>query len=97
MSDPATQPAGALLTSFADDVELTLDRCGVEVVTAVVGEAFRAGHHAAVGTEPCTALDLDGTVAIAVGVGLRDRATGTMRRLPKARFFRFEGDETTDR
>ncbi|CAA9445936.1 MAG: hypothetical protein AVDCRST_MAG66-4605 [uncultured Pseudonocardia sp.] len=96
-ADPEAAQAAALLASFADDVELALDRCGVEVVAAVVGEPFRAGGHAAVGTEACTESRLDGTVAVPVGAGLRDRATGRMRRLPKARFFRFEGGTTDDR
>ncbi len=80
--------AGELLTGFAEDVALALDRCGVEVVPAVPGEAFEAGRHAVGGLAPCADPELHNTVAVPLTAGLRDRETGRVRRPAKAIFHR---------
>jgi molecular chaperone GrpE len=44
LSDAAPDPAGArLLRRFAEDVELILDRCGFEPVTAAAGDRLMVG------------------------------------------------------
>ncbi|MFD0203676.1 MULTISPECIES: hypothetical protein [Saccharothrix] len=90
----ARHQAGDLLTGFADDVVLTLDRCGVEVVPAVPGEAFESGRHAVGGLQPCEDPTLHNTVAVPLTAGLRDRETGRMRRPAKAIFYR--ADQTPE-
>ncbi|GHH57332.1 hypothetical protein [Lentzea cavernae] len=82
------QASGELFASFADDVVLALDRCGIEVLTARRGEAFTSGLHAAGSVEDCADPALHNTVAVPLLAGLRDRDTGRMRRLVKATFYR---------
>ncbi|MBB5959592.1 molecular chaperone GrpE (heat shock protein) [Saccharothrix tamanrassetensis] len=83
-----------LFASFADDVALTLDRCGVEVVDAVPGEPFEAGRHSVGGTVPCAEAEHHNTVVSPLAAGLRDRETGRMRRLTRATFYRAEPTPT---
>jgi hypothetical protein len=80
--------AGDLLTGFAEDVVLALDRCGVEVVPAVPGEPFETGRHAVGGVQPCADPEAHNTVAVPLTAGLRDRETGRVRRPAKAIFHR---------
>jgi hypothetical protein len=79
-----------LFTSFAEDVELALDRCGMEVFTAEPREEFSASCHHVAGFEPCDDPSLHNTVAGVVAKGLRERETGRIRRAVKARFHRYE-------
>jgi molecular chaperone GrpE len=84
----AEQSSSELFASFADDVVLALDRCGIEVVTARRGEAFTSGLHAVGSVEECSDPALHNTVAVPLLAGLRDRETGRIRRLAKATFYR---------
>ncbi len=89
LADPAKRNLGDLLASYAEDVEMILDRCDIEIVTAVRGEPFEVGLHTAVEVVACDDPKLDNTVAEVVTAGLRDRETGHLRRPAKARFFTF--------
>lgn len=83
-ADPPDEPSGSppghlpadraadLLRSFADSLELTLDRCGVSPVRAVVGEAFDPRRHRATQVRPTDDPALDGTVAAALEDGYHD-------------------------
>ena len=79
------QPA-AMLRSFASDVELILDRCGVEVFSAEPGAPYQRGQHRPVGIVVTEEPARHNTIASIVGVGLRDRM-GNVRRPVPARFF----------
>jgi molecular chaperone GrpE len=86
--DPA---APDLLWRFAEDVELILDRCGFEPVTAVAGDRLTVGEHAVSSVADTADQGLDGTVAQVIASGMRDRATGRVRRPLKAQVYRFTG------
>jgi len=94
--DPAQAGIGDLFASFADDVGQMLDRCGVAVITAVPGELFQAGLHAAIEIVPCADPTLHNTVLTTVSAGLREHETGRMRRLVKARFYQSVRAPDTD-
>jgi molecular chaperone GrpE (heat shock protein) len=84
------QPAHAeLLRSFADEVELALDRCGVEVLTAEPGAHHSVSEHRVVAVLPTDARERHNTIAEVVGMGFRDRDSGRVRRPLLARFHRF--------
>lgn len=83
--DPAI---AKLILSFAEDVELVLDRCGFEPVTAAAGDPFVVGEHAVVAVDSTDDLSLNNTVARVVATGLRDKATGQVRRPLKVRVHR---------
>ena len=76
---------------FAEDVELILDRCGFEPVTAAPGDRLMVGEHAVSSVADTTDQGLDGTVAQVIATGLRDRATGKVRRPHRAQVYRFAG------
>ena len=80
---------GRLLRSFADDVELILDRCGIETFSAQPGDAFEGGRHRAVGVVPCADEAQHNTVAEVVAAGFYERDTSQVRRPLQARFHRF--------
>ena len=84
-------PDPALLRRFAEDVELILDRCGFEPVTAAAGDPLLVGEHAVSSVADTTDQGLDGTVAQVIATGMRDRATGRVRRPLKAQIYRFAG------
>jgi molecular chaperone GrpE len=87
-------PATAkLMMSFAEDVELILDRCGFEPVAAAAGDPFVISEHAAVAVAATDDQKLDNTVARVVASGLRDKATGVVRRPLKARVYRTSGSK----
>jgi molecular chaperone GrpE len=90
LSGAAPDPA-ALLRRFAEDVELIVDRCGFEPVTAVAGDPLVVGEHAVSSVAATTDQGLDGTVAQVIATGMRDRATGKVRRPLKAQVYRFSG------
>jgi len=85
VADPAT---AKLMMSFAEDAELILDRCGFEPVRATAGDLFIVGEHAAVAVDSTDDESLNNTVARVVATGLRDKATGVVRRPLKARVYR---------
>lgn len=92
LSGAAPDPAGpSLLAHFAEDVELILDRCGFEPVTAAAGDRLMVGEHAVSSVVDTTDQGLDGTVVQVIATGLRDRATGKIRRPLKAQVYRFAG------
>jgi len=85
VADPAI---AKLMMSFAEDAELILDRCGFEPVRATAGDLFIVGEHAAVAVDITDDESLNNTVARVVATGLRDKATGLVRRPLKARVYR---------
>jgi molecular chaperone GrpE len=85
VADPAT---AKLMMSFAEDAELILDRCGFEPVRATAGDVFIVGAHDAVAVDITDDESLNNTVARVVATGLRDKATGVVRRPLKARVYR---------
>lgn len=92
LSSAAPEPvAPDLLRRFAEDVELILDRCGFEPVTAAAGDPLVVGEHAVSSVADTTDQGLDGTVARVIAIGLRDRVTGRVRRPLKAQVYRFAG------
>ena len=78
--------AGPVLHSFADDVALILDRCGLEVFTAEPGEVFQPDRHRPLSVVPSDDETLHNTVAEAVAAGFTERETGRVRRPAQARF-----------
>jgi molecular chaperone GrpE len=98
LSRAAPDPAAPDLRRFAEDVELILDRCGFEPVTATAGDPLVIGEHAVSSVADTADQGLDGTVAQVIAIGMRDRATGRVRRPLKAQVYRFAGQpEPTDR
>jgi hypothetical protein len=85
-ADPQT---GRILASYADEVELAVERCGYQLFPAVPGEAYQSGRHAPVGTVTTADQALDDTVADSVSAGLVEIETGTVRRPARARFHRY--------
>lgn len=89
LSGTGPDPAIAkLMMGFAEDVELVLDRCGFEPVTAAAGDPFMVGEHAVVAVDDTDDESLNNTVARVVATGLRDKATGQVRRPLKVRVHR---------
>jgi molecular chaperone GrpE len=90
LSRQAGRPGGemALFASFADDVLLALERCGVDPFTADLGDTYTVGLHVVAGFVDCDDPFRHNTVAEVVVVGLRDRETGVVRRPLRARFHR---------
>lgn len=77
-----------VFSSFADDVLLLLERCGIDAFSADLGETYTVGLHVAAGFVDCDDPVKHNTVAEVVLVGLRDRETGVIRRPLRARFHR---------
>jgi molecular chaperone GrpE len=77
-----------LMESYADDVELILDRCGLEQFTAAAGEPFRRGDHVVAGTVEVPDPAQRDRIAEVIAVGFRDRATGQIKRPLRAKFYR---------
>jgi hypothetical protein len=89
LAGPEAVPAVAkLMMSLAEDVELILDRCGFEPVAATAGDPFVVGEHAAAAVDITDDESLNNTVARVVATGLRDKATGLVKRPLKARVYR---------
>jgi molecular chaperone GrpE (heat shock protein) len=88
----ADSAAGAdlanLLDTYAEEVELILDRCGLELFTAAPGDPFKAGEHEAVATVESPEDDQNNTIAAVTAVGFRQRATGQVKRPVRAKFYR---------
>jgi molecular chaperone GrpE (heat shock protein) len=64
--------AAALLRSYAQSVEMALERAGVLPVTPEIGAAFDARQHRASGVVPAAGPAADATVAEVVRDGYRD-------------------------
>ena len=84
-------PPPGFLRRFAEDVELILDRCGFEPVTATAGDLLVVGEHAVSSVIDTADQGQDGTVAQVIATGMRDLATGRVRRPLKAQVYRFSG------
>ncbi|MDN3353868.1 nucleotide exchange factor GrpE [Actinomadura sp. DC4] len=86
----ADAPGGPLFRSFADDVALILDRCGIEVFTADPGDPFQHDRHRPLAVVPCDDESRHNTVAEVIAAGFAERDTGRIRRPLQARFHQFE-------
>jgi len=78
-----------LLWSFADDVVMILDRCGVEAYTAEPGDPFDRDRHRPVGVVTSPDETRNNTVAGMTAVGFADRASGRVRRPLQAQFYQY--------
>jgi molecular chaperone GrpE (heat shock protein) len=87
--DPAGRAAGQLFASYADDVALALDRCGVEIAEAKAGDVFDPGHHAAASVVDTADPAAHNTLAEVLSVGIRDRDSGRLRRPARVRVCRY--------
>ena len=86
------QPAGALLASFADDVALALDRCGVEVVQVDPDSPFDPQQHIVVSIVDTEDASRDAKLAQVLGAAMRDRASGRIRRPARVRVYRHQAE-----
>lgn len=93
---PTAGAAGALLGSFATDVELILDRCGVEPFSTSPGDPYRPGEHEPLGTVPTADADRHNTLVEVLAVGFRERDSGRVRRPVQARFHRYQEPPAAD-
>jgi molecular chaperone GrpE (heat shock protein) len=80
---------GQLMRSFAEDVALILDRCGIEVFSAEPGEPFQPERHRPLAVVPCEDQARHNTVAEVLAAGFAERASGRVRRPVQARFHRY--------
>jgi molecular chaperone GrpE len=85
----AGRMSSELMRSFAGDVELILDRCGIESFTADPGDPYRTGEHHAISVLQTGDPEREGTLAEVVAVGFREREQGRVRRPLQARFYRY--------
>jgi len=76
-----------LIASYAEDVELILDRCGLEPFTATPGESFRLGEHSVVATIETTTQGCENTIAEVTAIGFRERVSGQVKRPVRAKFY----------
>jgi len=86
----ADEIAAGLVGSFAGDVEVILDRCGLELFTAEPGDPYRPGEHRPVAVVATGDRDRDGTIAEVVSPGFRERDGGRVRRPVQVRVHRHE-------
>jgi molecular chaperone GrpE len=77
-----------LIEGYAQDVELILDRCGLEPFTATAGEPFRRGEHSVVATVETVERDRENTIAEVTAMGFRERVSGRVKRPVRAKFYR---------
>lgn len=80
---------GRLLWSFADDVAMILDRCGIEAYSADEGDPFDRDRHRPVGVVASPEESRNNTVAEVTAVGFADRASGRVRRPVQAQFYQY--------
>lgn len=80
---------GQLMRSFADDVALILDRCGVEVFSAEPGDPFEPDRHRPLAVVACDDEARHNTVAEVLAAGFAERESGRVRRPVQARFHRY--------
>ncbi|MDQ6920230.1 MAG: nucleotide exchange factor GrpE [Candidatus Dormibacteraeota bacterium] len=83
--------SGTLIRSFASDVELILDRCGLEAFSTEPGQPYLSGEHSPLSVVPTDKPERDNTVAEVVSVGFRDRESGKVRHPLQARVYRYQG------
>lgn len=88
--------SSAMLDSFVIDVEMILDRCGVERFVADVGDPYQPGDHKPLAVVLTDDPERDKTVAEVAAVGFRDRETGRVRRPVHARFFQLREPRQPD-
>ena len=69
-----------LMESYADDVELILDLCGLEPFSATVGESFRRGDNVVAGTVEASDPAQRDQIAEVIAAGFRDRPSRPQRR-----------------
>jgi molecular chaperone GrpE (heat shock protein) len=67
-----------LLESFALDVELALERCGIAPVRPEAGERFSGREHRAVKVVEAAGAEEDGTIVDVLADGYQDVATGRL-------------------
>ena len=79
----------AMMASFADDVELILNRCGLEQFGAQPGDPYCPGEHKPLAVVPTDDPRKDRTVAEVIAPGFREHDTGRARRPLQARFFQY--------
>jgi molecular chaperone GrpE len=77
-----------LMNSYAEDVELILDRCGLEPFTATEGEPFKLSEHSIAETVETAERDRENTIAEVIAIGFRQRVTGQVKRPVRAKFYR---------
>lgn len=78
-----------LLWSFADDVAMILDRCGVESYSAEPGDPFDRERQRPVGVVASPDESRNNTVAEVTAVGFADRESGRVRRPLHAQFYQY--------
>jgi molecular chaperone GrpE (heat shock protein) len=89
--------AARLMSSYADDVALAVERCGYELFPAVPGEPFTTGRHTPSGSAVPTAdPNRESTIAEPLSAGLLEIETGRVRRPARARVYRYEPPATSD-
>ena len=92
------EQARTLLESFALDVELALERCGVTLLPVETGEPFSGERHQAVRVEATDDASLDGAVAGVAEDGYQDVGSGKIVAPAKVVVNRFSEreEENTD-
>jgi molecular chaperone GrpE len=80
---------GQLMRSFADDIALILDRCGIELFWAEPGDPFQPDRHRPLAVVACDDGARHNTVAEVLAAGFAERETGRVRRPVQARFHRY--------
>ncbi len=83
---------GRLLRSFAEDVLQILDRCGIDVFSAELGDPFERDRHRALAVVACHEESRHNTVAEVVAAGFVERDTGRIRRPVQALFHQYSPD-----
>jgi molecular chaperone GrpE (heat shock protein) len=78
-----------LIWSFADDIEMILDRCGIETFSAAPGDPFDRDRHRPLEVVTCADESRHNTVAEVTAAGFADRETGRVRRPVQARFYQY--------
>ncbi len=79
---------GDLLGSLADDVELALERCGLDALRPGTGAPFQKDLHASSGSVPTDDPAAHNTIAEVTQTGFVDRGTSRARRPAKAKIYR---------
>jgi molecular chaperone GrpE len=78
-----------LLWSFADDVVMILDRCGIDSYSAEPGDPFDRDRHRPLGVVPHSDESRHNTVAEVMTAGFAERETGRIRRPVQAKFYQY--------
>nr|WP_062331955.1 nucleotide exchange factor GrpE [Herbidospora sakaeratensis] len=86
----ADEPAGPNFAGFADETEIILDRCGMEVFVPRPGDPFEPNRQTPVTVVPTGDPALHNTVERVLSTGFTERETGRIRRTARVRVWRFE-------